>query len=96
MSFRSTLLALAFVLFSSQVLAKQATVKRNVILRSDSSTASQALEHLKVGAGVTLLDSAKQNGYYHVKAEDGQEGWVWGKNITVEGGTSIPSQPTTG
>lgn len=62
----STILALALALLPSQLLAQQATVKRNVILRSDSPTASQALEHLKVGADVTLLDSAKQNGYYHV------------------------------
>lgn len=96
MRFRSTLLTLAFMLIPSLVLAQQATVNRNAILRSDSSTASQALEHLKVGASLTLLDSAKQNGFYHVKAEDGQEGWAWARNITVGGGTSNPSQPATG
>lgn len=96
MRLRSTLLTLAIALLTSQVLAQQATVKRNVILRSDSSTASQALEHLKAGAGVTLLDSAKQNGYYHVKADDGQEGWVWAKNVAAEGTTPVPSQPSAG
>lgn len=96
MRLRSTLLTLAIALLTSQVLAQQAMVKRNVILRSDSSTASKALEHLKAGAGVNLLDSAKQNGYYHVKADDGQEGWVWAKNVAAEGTTPVPSQPTAG
>lgn len=96
MRLRAILIILATALLSSQILAQQATVKRNVILRSDSSTASQALEHLKAGASVTLVEAAEQNGFYHVKAEDGQEGWAWARNITVEGGTSNASQPTTG
>lgn len=98
MRFRSAFVTFAFMLFPSLVLAQQATVKRNVILRSDSSTASQELGHLKAGASVTLLDSAKQNGFYHVKAEDGQEGWTWARNITVEGAAPAqsPSQPATG
>jgi hypothetical protein len=45
---------------------------------------------------VTLLDSAKQNGFYHVKAEDGQAGWVWSRNTSVLGSTSTTPQPSHG
>jgi hypothetical protein len=72
--------------------AQRTTVKRSVILRRDSSTASQALEHLKSGATVTLLDTARQNGFYHVRTEDGQEGWVWARNISVQ---STPPQSSS-
>ena len=94
---RSWLLSLIFLFSTSVTFAQQATVKRNVNLRSDPSTAAQILETLKIGASVTLLDPAKQNGFHHVKAEDGRAGWVWSKNISVPGSTSTtPRQPSPG
>lgn len=96
MKTRPCLLFLALLLAATVTFAQQATVKRNVILRSESTTASQALEHLQSGATITLLDSAPQNGFYHVKAEDGQEGWVWSKNISLQNATpSTPRSPST-
>ncbi|MHB8486070.1 MAG: SH3 domain-containing protein [Candidatus Acidiferrales bacterium] len=66
-------------------------------LRSDPSTVAQVLETLKIGASVTLLNPAKQNGFYHVKAEDGHAGWVWSKNISVPGSASTTTeQPSPG
>jgi uncharacterized protein YgiM (DUF1202 family) len=67
----------------SYLAAQQATVKRNVNLRSDPSTTNTSVELLQAGMALTLLDSAPQNGYFHVKAADGQEGWVWSNNITI-------------
>lgn len=97
MKSRPFILSLLLLLTTSPTFAQQATVKRNVNLRSDPSTAAQALEALKIGTLVTLLDSTKQNGFYHVKAEDGQGGWVWSKNISVLGSTSTaPQQPSPG
>ena len=81
---RTALLVLVFVLLASESFAQQASVKRNAILRSDASTLSEALEHLHVGHTITLVDAAPQNGFYHVKAADGQEGWVWSRNISIE------------
>lgn len=90
------LLALSLLLVASAT-AQHATVKRSVNLRSDPSTAAQVLEPLKIGASVTLFNPAKENGFYHVKAEDGQDGWVWSKNITVVGSPSTaPQQPSPG
>jgi len=86
---------MAFLLtLSSAAFAQQATVKRTVNLRDDSSTAAKVLETLKISASVTLLSPAKQNGFYHVKAAGGHVGWVWSKNISVPGSISpVPQQP---
>jgi uncharacterized protein YraI len=73
--------------FSFGVLAQEATVARDVNLRSDPSTTNSRIELLKPGSTVTLLDSTPQSGFYHVKAADGKEGWVWSKNITL--GTAL-------
>ena len=97
MKTRPCLLPLIFLLTTSSTFAQQATVKRNVNLRSDPSTAAQVLETLKIGASLTLLNPAKQNGFYHVKAEDGHAGWVWSKNVSLLGSTSTtPQQPSPG
>lgn len=97
MKTRPCLLSLIFLFSSSATFAQQATVERNVNLRSGPSAAARTLEALKIGASVTMLDPAKQNGFYHVKAEDGQAGWVWSKNISVLGSPSTArQQPSPG
>jgi uncharacterized protein YraI len=73
--------------------AQQATVKRNVNLRSDPSAANAPIELLHAGTTLTLLDPASQGGYLHVKAADGKEGWAWSKNLSVPP-TSPATQPT--
>src|SRR5580704_12113578 len=73
------------------VFAQTATTNRNVILRRDPSTASVALAHLSRGARLTLVDEAPDSGFYHVRTEDDQVGWVWSKYVT----RSRPSTPAT-
>ena len=96
----AALLVLAFAILASESFGQHAAVKRNVILRSGSSTSSQALERLQVGDKLTLLDPVPENGFYHVKAAGGQEGWVWSKNISFVGTTAQaaagPSPTTSG
>lgn len=74
--------------------AQTATVKRNVNLRADATTASGVVELLKTGATLTLLVPAEQGGFYRVKAEDGKEGWVWARNISLEKAPSSTSSAT--
>jgi Bacterial SH3 domain len=94
-------LVLVAVLLGALNLAavREATVKRNVNLRRDPSTDNAALELIEANSTVTVLDPAPQNGFYHVKAEDGQEGWVWGKNVSMaaetEGPSTSPSTPAS-
>ena len=75
-------LLLLFVL-SSSVLAQQATIRRNVILRRDPSTSSPVLEHLAKGVRIMLVDASPDSGFYHVRTENDQIGWVFTKYVTV-------------
>lgn len=79
------------LLLAEVVAAQTAAVKKNVNLRVGATTSSAVKELLKPGATLTLLNSAKQNGFYHVKVGDGKEGWAWAKNVGIE---SAPSTPT--
>ncbi len=83
------------LLWASLAMAQTAVVKRNVNLRSDASTASDIIESLKVGAQLQLLAPGKTNGFYHVIAPDGQQGWVWARNVTVPAATPTPTPPIT-
>lgn len=95
MKLKALLLVLAFGFTVAPLLAQQATLNRNSNLRSDSSNTSTVLERLKKGARVTLLNDPSQGGYFHVTAEDGQRGWVWGRNLSRDGTTANSSQPTS-
>jgi Bacterial SH3 domain len=77
---RHVLISAAFLAaFSSSVAAQQATVSRNVNLRRDPSTSSPILTHLANGSRLTLIDATADSGFYHVRTEDDQVGWVWSK-----------------
>jgi hypothetical protein len=82
------------ILFAFSSFAQEATAVRPVNLRADPSTANPPIKLLPSGTILTLLDPTQQNGFYHVKTEDGQEGWVWSKNITISGVPS-PARSTT-
>jgi hypothetical protein len=81
------------VLFAFASFAQEATAVRSVNLRPDPSTANSAVKLLQSGTRLTLLDPTTHDGFYHVKTEDDEEGWVWSKNITVSGNPS--PQPST-
>jgi uncharacterized protein YgiM (DUF1202 family) len=79
--------------------AQEGTANRNVILRRDPSTASPVVDHLASGARVTLVDATADSGFFHVKTEDDQVGWVWSKFITASAKSTpaaakAPSNPS--
>ena len=76
-------------------LAQTATTNHNVILRRDPSTASVALAHLSRGARLTLVDEAPTSGFYHIRTDDDQVGWVWSKFVTLSGPSTPPPTPST-
>ncbi len=57
---------------------------RNLRLRPDASSAHKAIETIQKGATVTLVEAGKTNNYYHVKAADGQTGWVYAKYVRLQ------------
>lgn len=77
------LLLLAF-LGPGLAAAQTATVTRTVNLRPDPSTDNDPIEKLKPPAQVQLIEPGPTDGFYHVTAADGQEGWVWAKNVSVQ------------
>src|SRR5215813_15304816 len=81
------------LLLASLAAAQTAVVKRNVNLRTDPSTDSDAIEKLTPPAELQLLEPDPTDGFYHVRAADNEEGWVWGRNIKILAGTP-PSGPT--
>lgn len=82
-----------FVLLLSLFAAAQtATVKRNVNLRPDPSTDNDPITTLTPSTQLNLIEPDATDGFFHVKTSDGQEGWVWGRNVRVEkGSTPRPS-----
>jgi hypothetical protein len=90
---------LTLVLLSIGIVSAQtATVKRNVNLRPDPSTDNDPITKLQPPAQVHLIDPAPTNGFLHVRTGDGQEGWVWAKNVDVtspDTGSSGNSGATT-
>jgi hypothetical protein len=64
-------------------LAQEATTTRNANLRRDPSTASPVVTVLHRGARLTLVDAGTDSGYYHVRTEDDQVGWVYARLLAV-------------
>lgn len=96
--FQALFVGLFALLFASITLAQEATVTRNVNLRSDPSTANPPIRLLSPPEKLTLIEAGTTSGYYHVKTQDGVEGWAWGRNLQVVSptGTTSTSGATTG
>ena len=75
---RGVRLLVLFLVWTSLAAAQTGTVIRGVNLRSDASTDSNVVEKLSPGTQLQLVGHEKTNGYYHVTAPDGQDGWVVG------------------
>ena len=65
------------------VLAQEVTTNRNANLRRDPSTGSPVITVLHNGARLTLVDATEDGGFYHVRTEDDQVGWVYAKLLTI-------------
>jgi hypothetical protein len=64
--------------------AQTITVTRNVNLRLDSSTDQAPVRLLKPPTELELLQPEEEDGFYNVRTAEGQEGWVWAKNVRVD------------
>ena len=75
--------------------AQTVTLTRNVNLRPTPSTIEDPKALLKPPTVLALLSPAKDEGYYKVRAPDGQEGFVWAKNVRLDQPTTpVPPTPT--
>jgi hypothetical protein len=74
------------------VAAQEATTNRSANLRRDPSTGSPILVLLHKDARLTLVDASADSGFYHVRTEDDQVGWVYAALVTIS--PAPPPQPT--
>jgi Bacterial SH3 domain len=84
--------SLVVSLFAPVGFAQEAVVVRDVHLRSEPTAASSSVRLLKPTERVTLITAATSGGYYHVKTQDGSEGWVWSRNVRL--GSVTPATPS--
>jgi len=82
--------AVSFCLMSSSAFDQVAVVQRNVNLRSDPSTGADPITLLTPPARLALVEADKKNGYFHVRTADGQEGWVYSRNVSIVEGPAGP------
>ena len=87
--------------FANSASAQQATLNHNVNLRRDPSTSSPILARLPTGSRLSLVDATTDSGFYHVRTEDDQVGWIWSKFVSVSSkpvlaATLTPGPPTAG
>lgn len=68
--------------------AQEAATNRNANLRRDPSTGSAVVAVLRKGARLTLVDAGADSGFYHVRTEDDQVGWVSVKLLAI-----LPARP---
>src|SRR5215469_4768152 len=87
-------LALAILLFLGlwSASAQTVVVKKIVNLRADPSVRHQPIQKLRPSTRLELLALRSREGFYHVMTIDGEEGWVWGRNIEILG--SAGASPT--
>src|SRR5260370_18499204 len=85
-------LMLIFTVFCSVVYCQsqtEAEVTRNANLRSDPSSSNKPIGRLVPPDRVELLSAEPTDGYYHVRTEEGEEGWGWGKALNIVTASSI-------
>jgi Bacterial SH3 domain len=91
---RVVIASLVLLTWHSALWAQLGTANRDVLLRSGSSTSSQVMEHLPKGTRLMLIKTTARAGFYHVRTEDEDVGWVWAKFVDISQSPHKPGQPT--
>jgi hypothetical protein len=80
-------LLLAVALPTASPAQQIAVVERNVNLREDPSTEHPPIRLLKPPTQLTLVSAEEEDGYLEIRTVDGEEGYVWARNVRIESGT---------
>src|SRR5207248_2602114 len=73
------LLCLVVLLFARDALGQTAQLTQPAALHRTWRSSSAVIEHLPAAATVTA--SSHRGGYTHVRASDGQQGWVYSRYL---------------
>jgi hypothetical protein len=89
-----SLLALVFAcLIAGSAIAAEVIIKNRATLRSDPSTQRAPIATLHPDEHLDLIEPAPTAGYYHVRSEEGEEGWVYARNVEIVTDTPPTPQP---
>ncbi len=92
-----TVLALGaciFLVSAEGVLADDAIVKHRATLRNEPSTHHPPIAILEPDEDVELIEPSPTSNYYHVRAGEGEEGWIYSGSIEIiQAPPSVPSAP---
>jgi hypothetical protein len=72
--------------------ATEAVAKKRATLRSDPSAQRPPIAIILQGEDVELIEPAQTSGYFHVRTAEGEEGWVYARNLEI---VTTPSAVTT-
>src|SRR5258708_39662219 len=89
---RTAMCILLLVSWPSFTWAQQATTKRAVVLRRDPSKSAPVVGHLAKGDRLRLVEMTADSGFYHIKTEHDQMGWVLSSYVSLS--TTPPPLPT--
>ena len=92
---RTAMRAMSHLLLLSLLLATycfgtDAILTRNATLRNDPSSTHPPILTLKASEDVELLSTSPTHGYYHVRTSEGQEGWIYGRNLQIHSDNVVP------
>jgi hypothetical protein len=88
-----TSFAILFVfLAASAAFATDAIVKKRATLRGDPSTERPPIGRLQPDEDVEIIEPSPTNGYYKVRTGEGEEGWVYSRNLEIVT-TPTPTPP---
>ena len=73
----------ASVLFVMRAAAQAAVVTRHGNLRAGPSDSWPIKEQLRPGDELLLVDDERTDGYYEVRARDGEGGWVSARDVRI-------------
>ena len=82
---RVAFLCVSLFFFWSAALAGQTAVTtRSTNLRRDPSAKHARIRLLGSNEQLSLLSSARRNGYYHIETGDSTKGWVLARNVRID------------
>ena len=77
-------LILVFAVFAAgNAFATEAIVKKRATLRSDPSTKHPPIAVLTAQEDVELIEPTPTGNYYHVRTAEGEEGWIYARNLEI-------------
>jgi hypothetical protein len=74
--------------------ARQLVVVRNVNLRPAPTTSSIRIRLLRPPDELALREDTVTHGFYAVRTEDDEDGWVWARNVRMVSDSAEPIGPT--